>query len=73
MCIRDSTKGFEVVFFSVNVTLIDDENVHKGLKINTFLKTSLFIVKVGLFQKSVFCRFKSFKIEYLKVKKTKWL
>ena len=39
------TKGFEVVF-SVNGSLIDDKNVHKGLKIKIFLTTSLFCVKV---------------------------
>ena len=53
------TKGFEVVF-SVNGGLINDENVHEGLTIKIFLKTSLFCVKVELFQKSVFCWLKKF-------------
>ena len=44
------TKGFEVVF-SVNGSLIDDENVHEGFKIKIFLKTSLFCIKVELFKK----------------------
>ena len=51
------TKGFEVVF-SVNGILIDVKNVHEHLKIKIFVKTSLFCVKVWLFQKSVFCRLK---------------
>ena len=53
------TKGFEVVF-SLSGSLIDVKNVHERLNIIFFLKTSLFYVKVGLFQKLVFYRLKSF-------------
>ena len=52
------TKGFEIVF-SVNGSLIDDKNVHEGLKIKTFLKTSL-----SYFKNRFFCRLKK---KYLKI------
>ena len=57
-------KRFWSRFFSVNGSLIDDENVYERLK------TSLFCVKVWLFQKSVFYRLKKFQIEYLKIGKS---
>ena len=52
-----------------NGSLIDDKNVNTGLKIKILLKTSLFYVKGRLFHKSVLCRLKMFKSEYLKVEK----
>ena len=51
-----ATKIISRLFFVLS--LVDDKNVHKGLKIKIFLKTSLLCVKFELFQKSVFCRLK---------------
>ena len=53
-------KVLKFVVFSLSGSLIDVKNVHERLNIIFFLKTSLFYVKVGLFQKLVFYRLKSF-------------
>ena len=50
-------KRFWSSFICKYGSMIDDKNVHEGLKIEK------------LSQKSVFCRLKNFKIEYLKVEK----
>ena len=59
--------------FSVNGSFVDDKDVHKGLKIKIVLKTSIFCVKVELFQKMFICRLKKLQNWISQGWKEQWL